>query len=260
LNGGPTTNTFAQTDGGFSLSSAPGEWDGDGIADHWLIRMGTDGSYIWSIFESRTGTARIVTWGSVFAGDSFAPADYDGDGVLDIAVFRRFTGVWYILQSSTGTIRIEAFGAVNDYPSIGDYDGDGRADLTIVRPGTQLAWWTRRSSDGQITVTPWGSPEGYVFSFAPIDVDGDGRQDIMINLPLFASGQRLFVIRQSSNGGAYHLTWGLIDDFVHFGDYDGDGRTDFVSRRNVGGQLLWFIHQSANGQARYVLSGITGDQ
>jgi len=42
------------------------------------------------------------------------PADYDGDGSTDPAVFRN--GVWYFLQSSNG-VSIYQFGLAGDKPA-----------------------------------------------------------------------------------------------------------------------------------------------
>ena len=57
---------------------------------------------------------------------------FANDGKLDVAVFRRATGVWYIIESSTGNPRYEFFGAPSDAPAVGDYDGDGKADTREV--------------------------------------------------------------------------------------------------------------------------------
>ncbi len=59
-----------------------------------------------------------------------------------------------------------------------------------------------------------------------------------------------FYILRSSNNQPFVLQWGLDTDLPLFGDYDGDGKTDIVARRVVGGQLIWYIYQSSNGQGR----------
>jgi hypothetical protein len=52
------------------------------------------------------------------------PADYDGDGKADPAVYRG--GWWYILRSSAGYFEKAFGGAANDIPVPADYDGDGQ--------------------------------------------------------------------------------------------------------------------------------------
>jgi hypothetical protein len=68
-----------------------------------------------------------------------------------------------------------------------------------------------------------------------------------------------YFIRRSSDGQPFVLQWGFDSDVRHFGDYDGDGKTDIVARRNEGGQLIWYIYQSSNGQGRAVAFGAAND-
>jgi hypothetical protein len=261
VNSNITANQFGSGAGDFWLNNT-GDFDGDGRGDPLLIKLVNNEAFH-SILQSGSNTVRTVQWGNFSAAinDSLAYGDYDGDAKQDIAVFRRSTGVWYILESSTNTGRVvQNFGAVNDFPSVGDYDADGRTDLCVVRAeGGQRVWYIQNSSNGQSRRVEFGaSATDGVFFFSPVDVDGDGRQDILVNRTI--NGQRVFFVLQSSNNQVFVLTWGLSTDTALFGDYDGDGRTDFVARRNIGGLLVWYIYQSSNQQGRAVTFGQTGDQ
>ncbi len=243
----------------FFVNNIPGDFDGDGRADHVILDVDENGVITWVILQSGTDTLRTERWGLV-STDPIQPSDYDGDGKLDIAVFRRSTGVWYIIESSTGNPRYEYWGAPSDQPAVGDYDGDGKADLCVNRAeGAMRIWYIRNSSDGQMQRIHWGTTNESPFYFFTIDVDGDGRQDPLIQRGV--NGQRTFFIRRSSDGQMYTLGWGN-GSFPLFGDYDGDGKTDFVSRQVVpeSGQYRWWIFESATQTHRIIDFGLTGDQ
>lgn len=61
------------------------------------------------------------------------PADYDGDHIVDVAVFRLSDGVWFIDNSFGGRTYVQ-WGNAADIPVPADYDGDGRADIAVFRP------------------------------------------------------------------------------------------------------------------------------
>jgi hypothetical protein len=124
-------------------------------------------------------------------------------------------------------------------------------------------WYIRNSSNGQLQAFQWGLANEGPFFFFQIDVDGDGKQDPMIQRGV--NGKRTFFVRRSSDGQMYYISWGSATNafFPLFGDYDGDGKTDFVSRQSIpggNGPYTWHIFQSATQTSRHVDFGQTGDQ
>ena len=98
-------------------------------------------------------------WG--LAGDLPVSGDFDGDGKLELTVFRPATGEWYIRYSLSGygASAVFQWGTAGDVPIGADFDGDGRADLTVFRPSTG-EWFIRYSSTGYSITTSaryqWG--------------------------------------------------------------------------------------------------------
>jgi len=65
----------------------------------------------WFILRSEDSSFYSVPFGT--NGDAPSPADYDGDGKFDTAVFRPSTSTWFINRSTAG-IAIVGFGAAGD--------------------------------------------------------------------------------------------------------------------------------------------------
>lgn len=225
----------------------------------------------WYIRNSSNGTNNVVQVGDA-ATDFITPEDFDGDGRDDLAVWTEgpsLTANFKIFQSSTNTMRVEQFGQTGDDPAIvGDYDGDGKADPAVYRcpgisdPDGQCFFYYRGSLNnpsGNVTFIPWGfGVEGDFFPYVG-DMDGDGKNDFMIqrsNPVTPAQGQ--FVLLRSSDFGVEFINWGNSSDFLIPGDYDGDGKTDIMVRRTVGGvRQHWLLTRT--GAQNMIVWGITGD-
>jgi FG-GAP-like repeat len=106
------------------------------------------------------GKITYFPWGapaSTGLGDIPVPADYDGDGRADFAVYRSTTGEWFIWRSSDNSFMYVIWGIPGDRPVPGDYDADGKADIAVYRPAAGV-WYIRRSSDLVLMSVPWGIP------------------------------------------------------------------------------------------------------
>lgn len=100
-----------------------GDFDGDQRTDfavyrHSPLGVGNDGG-TWYVQNILHNSVAVTRFGAGFS-DSAVPADYDGDGKTDIAVFRRSTGDWYVLKSSGGMIILH-WGQENDIPLTGTF-------------------------------------------------------------------------------------------------------------------------------------------
>jgi hypothetical protein len=235
------------------LFSAPLDFGGHGRSDFAILRAPSEGApFTWWIADAFLPTVTVATWGvRNHDQDRVVPADYDGDGRTDFAVWRPgpvgVAGFW-IVPSSTGIGYFVPLGMSGDDPTVvADYDGDGRADPAVYRdtgvPGTACTWWYKSSLTGEIVGTVWGMDYDQP---APGDYDGDGRADFVVRRP--APGYGLFLLRMAT-GATSSVIWGNEWDAIVPGDYDGDGKTDLaVVQYTPNGPDLWSIKRSSDGQ------------
>lgn len=139
-----------------------GDFDGDRKYDLGLYRLNdpaNSGSNTHYILESNFAYGFFLRVAFGAATDKLVPADYDGDGKTDIAVYRPSTGEWHIQRSSItvgSPLQVVTFGAAGDIPQPADFDGDKKADEAVFRPSTG-SWYWLRSSDGAVGFQNFGT-------------------------------------------------------------------------------------------------------
>lgn len=222
------------------------DFNNDGKAEISVFRPSAGA---WYRSDSFSGGISGLQWG--VSTDRIAPADYDGDGKTDVAVFRD--GVWYIQQSSNGQIRYENWGVSGDLPMPGDFNGDGIADIAVFRPldGNWYIHYSNPIQPGNVNFVSFHFGQN---GDAPIiaDFDGDGKTDITI----FRSGD-WYQLLSATNNSFLYTHFGVAGDVPVAADYDGDGKADIAVFRSG----TWYVQKSTS--VRGIISqnwGLTGDK
>ncbi|WP_169973121.1 SdrD B-like domain-containing protein [Tautonia rosea] len=249
--------------------ATPGDMDRDGLTDlvDYTSHVGSGGRF--EMRHSSDGSALVVPLGE--AGDIPVHGDFDGDGIIDVAVFRPNVDItgdgipdaagWTIIESSTGSTREVLFGApgMMDLPVPADYDGDGKADIATFRPDSDLT-----PGAAEWFILPSGTGMAYSFAFGaanlmdlpvPADYDGDGKSDIATYRSvsdLLAASAQWFIVPSSTNLG-YAEAMGDAGNLAAPGDYDADGRIDLATFSQT--SSMWRIHHSSTQDVQSILFG-----
>ncbi|CAN5276277.1 hypothetical protein BH20ACI2_BH20ACI2_01160 [soil metagenome] len=252
--------------GATTVRKAPGDFNGDGKTDFSIVRPGPgegSGTLTWWIRLNGPNTFSGTQWG--FNSDFIVPADFDGDGKDDIAIWRRQTGNsgFYVIRSSDNTFSFTHIGQPGDDPLVvADYTGDGVDDPAIYRAGAgngQSFFWYSPSSGpfvGQFAGLPWGMG-GDIALIG--DYNGDGVADFTVarvegNASVVYT---MFGTVDGSVGETRRTIWGLPSDIFVPGDYDGDGKTDLAVTRWVGSTVRWIYLPSSGAPIAYIPWGLS---
>lgn len=185
-----------------------------------------------------------IQWG--LTGDIPVPADYNGGGIDDLAVWRPSNGTWYVRNVST-----TQWGMNGDVPVPADYNGDNKDDIAVWRPANNPGY---PSNYGVWYIPGIGNIQWGLTGDKPVpaDYNGDGIDDLAVWRP----SNGTWYIRNVST-----TVWGVTGDVPVPADYNGDNRDDIAVWRptnnpgypsNYG---VWYIPGLGNVQW-----GLNGDK
>lgn len=200
------------------VNRVEGDYDGDGRTDIGIAYINTTPSVPnWHIFktsDSVSGSANPgsatpwspnwSTWFGYWGASDAVPADYDGDGKTDMALFDPVLGSFHIYRSRYGKVDYY-LGLRATVPVIGDWNKDGRADLCTYDGPNGANWrFFLNGGNGVFPAAPSRS-DGYGWN-GPLplagDYDGDGYSDQILHS---AALKRWYIRRGSATGPGQYL-------------------------------------------------------
>ncbi len=255
--------------GNYPVASATGDFNGDGRAD--LVVVNQNSNTVSVLLGNGDGTFKPKTDYAVGAtSTSVAVGDFNGDGKLDVAT-ANFGGksVSVLLGNGDGTFKPRTDIALATMPvslTVGDFNADGKLDLVVATEDLSNDYVNilRGNGDGTFqapvsTITD-SAPKGSALNLEPFstiktgDFNGDGKLDLVvvnnkdfINLRsgLFYQGGSVSVLLGNGDGTlqAPQITAvGSSPRTVAVGDFNGDGRPDFVVGNYISGTLSVFMN------------------
>jgi hypothetical protein len=226
-------------------SVAVGDFNGDGRLDLAVANTGTFPDYngtVSILLGNGDGTfqdAQSYATGS--DSSSVAVGDFNGDGVLDLAVanygsYPDYKGSVSIFPGKgDGTFQAAQSYAVGSGASsvaVGDLNGDGHLDLVVANRYDGTVTILLGNGDGIFQAARNYGTVGYLpYSVAVGDFDGDGHLDLAVaNSGRYDSGTVSVLLGNGDGTFQDARSYAAGFDFtsVAVGDFDGDGRLDLA--------------------------------
>ena len=242
------------------IDPVPKDFTGDGKTDFAIFDRVVSAFFVKdasnpgpTIFASQIGNPQHAA--SIVPG----PADFDGDGKADFAIYDKTVATFFVKYATNPNAAVAAESQVGDpnhagsiVPVQADYDGDGKVDFAIYDRAVATYYVKYAVAPTQLGVASQIGDPGHASSITPEigDFDGDKKSDFAI----FDRVVSTYFVKTATNPNAAIAGGSQIGDVNHIngiavvpGDYDGDGKLDYgIYDKNVGS---FFVKLATNPNA-----------
>jgi Ca2+-binding RTX toxin-like protein len=223
-------------------SSVTGDFNGDGKSD--LAISNSDSGSVSVFLSSLNGSFNTpLTYVVGQQPVSIAVGDLNNDGISDLVTANFFTNKVSILFGNGNGVFVSTSNViVGPSPAdvaIGDFNGDGISDLALVNAGVRASVLLGdRINGGFLPSIQTFALGGFNASSVAIgDFNGDGKSDLVTANYVSDNASILYGDGAGSFGGnsnnflgtAAIVSVGLFPSFVAVGDFNNDGKSDFVT-------------------------------
>ncbi|AWI24974.1 T9SS type A sorting domain-containing protein [Flavobacterium pallidum] len=188
------------------------------------------------------------------------PADVDGDGDLDVVIFKQPLLVWY--ENIDGHGNFAAEHTIDNLPAYvnliraGDLDGDGKIDIICgVYNANKISWYKNSGSGNfgsEIIVMDTNGNNGSLTSIEIADMDGDNDMDMIAS----SYNTDTWYFKNTNGSGNFTSQYSSVFSrlwAVYPADMDGDGDKDIVGVSAMGGgsfdAVIWY--ENGNGLGNF---------
>ena len=236
------------------MSLVTGDFSGDGIADLAIVATPGDTTgtgTVTSFLGHGDGTFTQAPGNPVSLPYPYAvaTADFNGDGIADLAVVSGYNWVMFLQGNGDGTFTLtnNTVGVGADSPvaiAAGDFNSDGIADLAVANWGSNSV--TIFLGQGNFTFARSAIATGVnPFSIVAGDFNGDGNADLAIA----NAGSDSITVLLGDGSGAFRQAAGSPLPYsgtpvsLATADLNGDGVADLAVVDQVGGTVTALLSQ-----------------